>query len=476
MADTDVQQFGLIQIGNNLIAIPIEHLSEVLHVQNEQPLAQKGALLHGGISLRGRIIPVLDVAALTELGSHENRNKLGVIVEYKKRLVAVFADRIVGIATIKPDDIHHIANKNVSTHTIFTRLFSYEDSFASVLDVEAVFANPDTFTAERRDITKRGTIRTQEPVLTFEAGGAFYSVPAVEVYAAIPRQQIEKTAIAVGACLGEITYHGRRIPVVCPFTILGLGNRERPSKSEVVALRFPDGCVLGFAVDAIHTIGTFSAVNHATLPFWQGERNFIHKVIIRNDDEQVYAIDIEKLRTAKDLLTISELSKDNQPAAAEPKAEISQQKNVSREKRRYLVVDAVDRLAIPLGQVNRILEPPKSTTPASTATTGFCGYFSRFDESIALFDLAACRGQHAAQDTRYKILLTGHRGKQVGFLVEHVVSIEMSEWCEKPKQNAHRGTTTLVQLGNGKDAKVLPAFNLLEALDESAAEAISLPN
>ncbi len=472
MAETDSMQFGIIQIGPSLIAIPIEHLSEVLHVRKEEPIAQNGALLRGGIELRGRIVPILDVQALAGLPEPDAAAKLGVIIEHAQRLVVIFADKIVGIATIAAKDIHGISKGCDADTPLFKNIFAYDDGFASVLDVATTFASPDIFTAKRPDISKKDVLRTHEPVLTFEAGRALYSVPAVEVYAAIPRQRIERTAITMGACLGEITYHGRRIPVVCPFTILGLGNRERPALTEIVALRFPDDLVLGFAVDAIHEIGTFSGVKETTIPIWQSGRNFIDRVVIRNDDEQIFAINLENLRAATDLLTIAKLSQDDQPSETPPQTQISSEQNITREKERYLVVDACDRLAIPLSQVNRIVEPPTRTTPADAGTPGFSGYFSRFNESIALFDLGACRGRQAVNDTRAKILLTGRPGHQIGFLVDHVVSIEMSEWCEKPGAAKKRGETTLVQLGDGPAAKVLPAFNLLEALDDHAAKSV----
>lgn len=465
-------QFGIIQIGPNLIGIPIQHLSEVLHVQKREALAQNGDLLRGGISLRGRVVPILDIQGLAGLDAPDKTAKLGVILEHEQRLVAIFADRIIGIATVNDHDIHAIADHNRPGVSLFNDLFAYDGGFASVLDVGAAFALPGVFTVDRPDFSQLDALRSQDPVLTFEAGTALYAIPAVEVYAAIPRQRIAKTAIAMGACLGEITYHGRRIPVACPFSILGLGNRQRPTLTEIVALRFPGDLLLGFAVDAIHEIGTFSDVQETSIPIWRSGRNFIDRVMLRAGGEQIYAIDIAKLRAADDLVTMAKLSKKEEEPPAPPKTQISDRQNVSREKERFLVVDACDRLAIPLAQVNRIVEPPLHTTPADIRIAGFCGYFSQFDESIALFDLGACRGRTAVDDKRAKILLTGRPGHQIGFLVDHVVSIEISEWCEKPPTNKARGATTLVQLGGGEDAKVLPSFNLLEAIDADAAAMI----
>lgn len=459
-------QFGIIQIGPALIAIPIQHLSEVLHVQKQEPIAQGGKLLRGGIDLRGQVVPVLDLQTLAGLPEPDDKTKLGIIVEYQARLIAIFIDRVVGIATVSTSKIRRIVDTNGTQSSFFHELFAHDGSFASILDISATFGVPGVFTAKRADNSAKSVSRAQVPMLTFEAGSALFSVPAVEVYAAIPRQRIVTTAITMGDCLGEITYHGRRIPVVCASRITGLGDEARPTRPEIVALRFPGDHVLGLAVDAIHEIGTFSAVSETSVPLWQSGRNFIDRVIIRKDDMQIYVVDLKKLREADDLLTIAKLSKEEETDGAKPEKEISKKQNVSRERRRYLVVDTDIRLAIPLSQVNRIVEPVTHITPATAKIPGFRGYFSCLGESIALFDLAAFLGCPACELTTGKVLLTGQSGCQVGFVVQNVVSIETSEWREKPLQSTPREAMQLVQLGIGEETSVFPYFNIVEVIDE----------
>lgn len=87
--------------------------------------------------------------------------------------------------------------------------------------------------------------------------------------------------------------------------------------------------------------------------------------------------------------------------------------------------------------------------------------FLRFDQSIALFDLALCRGQDATESPEAKILLTGNPGEQIGFLVTKVVGIETSEWREVSAEGSPAQGTHLVQLGSGDTASILPVFDLL---------------
>jgi chemotaxis signal transduction protein len=467
MTEHSRKQFGIVQIGNTFLGIPIQHLSEVFHGRKQEPLPAKGELLQGGVELRGRLVPLLNLTSLGGLVYKNSNPKLGVILECERKVLAVFVDDIVGFATVSLEDIQRIAVAGSTDTSLFCDVFKDQGRFVSILDVPQTFSVPNIYAADRPDSREISMEPAQQPMLTFEAGSVLYAVPAIEVYAAIPNQVIEKSAITMGPCLGEINYHGRRIPVVCPVSILGLGTMKTRGLTKVVALRFPDDLVIGFAVDAIHEIGTFSTETVTSMPIWQSGRNFVGGVVIRNNDEQIYMIDLKQLYEAHDLLEFSSLSKQETDPEKETKLPTTQQ-NVSWEKERYLVVDAPFLLAIPLAEVNCILEPPNHVTPTSVSGPGFRGYFSRFDESIALFDLCECIGQRPVEKTTVKILLTGPPGHQVGFLVDRIDSIRTSEWREKTAQGSDGSSMALVQLGTGVQAKVLPSCSLMNTVEGPA--------
>ncbi|MEL6685048.1 MAG: chemotaxis protein CheW, partial [Pseudomonadota bacterium] len=119
MAETASQQFGIVQIGDMRVGIPIAQLSEVFHVQEKLPLPQKSPLLCGGIELRGQLIPVLDLQQLGHLKLAMAEPLFGVILEHEKRLLAIFVDQIVGIATIATTDIERISGQTGSEPQLF---------------------------------------------------------------------------------------------------------------------------------------------------------------------------------------------------------------------------------------------------------------------------------------------------------------------------------------------------------------------
>ena len=109
---------------------------------------------------------------------------------------------------------------------------------------------------------------------------------------------------------------------------------------------------------------------------------------------------------------------------------------------------------MPLLQVSCILEPPQNVTKGARLAAGFKGYFSRLGETVALIDLREAQGLGSVSAPSAKVLLTGERANQIGFLVENVVSIEVSCWRER--EQGQGGYQTLVQLGSDDAPLLLP--------------------
>ncbi|MEO0904204.1 MAG: chemotaxis protein CheW, partial [Pseudomonadota bacterium] len=163
MAETASQQFGIVQIGDMRVGIPIAQLSEVFHVQEKLPLPQKSPLLCGGIELRGQLIPVLDLQQLGHLKLAMAEPLFGVILEHEKRLLAIFVDQIVGIATIATTDIERISGQTGSEPQLFHDVFKHDGHFVSLLDVAKTFALPDIYAATRHDTAAKNTRRILDP-------------------------------------------------------------------------------------------------------------------------------------------------------------------------------------------------------------------------------------------------------------------------------------------------------------------------
>lgn len=465
MAEATQQAYGIVRLGETSIGIPIDQLSEICHVNTPAALPVPSETLLGAFELRGSAVPLLHIAKICGNDIATETPHLAVVLKYSDAVLAFYVDEVLGIANCPDDDLQPLRTTDDNASASIRGVFRNEDDFVSVLDVPAIFNLPSVYSAQRPGLARKtGSAERHTRQLTFQAGGALYAVPAIEVYAAVPRQDIKITAITSGPCLGEISYYGRRVPIACPVSVLGLGQVGERGPCEIVVMRFPDDQLLGFAVDSIRNIESFQPEQAAEIPLWQDAApQLISNVNIQADGRQIYAVDIAALHRHPEALNLASLSEPSAPAeeSVQTSDATTDEGSVIRERERYLVVDAGAQVAIPLCQVSCITDPPKGITPARSSSLGFKGYFSRLGRSVALFGLSDLLYTTTQEDDllpkRRRVVLTGSDQNQIGFEVAQVISIEVSEWREKPKEGE---TGPAVQLGSKANRVVLPIVDL----------------
>ncbi|MEM8536456.1 MAG: chemotaxis protein CheW [Pseudomonadota bacterium] len=466
MTQPDAERYGVVRLGDVCFGIPIAQLIEVFPVSATTALPGAGGFFAGGFKLRGQTLPLLALGKLAGLDNVSVDLPLGVVVENDGQVLAFRVQEIVGIAHVKSTDLCCIADSSSRESGYISFVFNFDGATVALIDVAAVFATPGVHATARADTVKQGHQSEFAPMMTFLAGEAHFAVPAIEVYAAVPRQPITASAMVTGPCLGEITYHNRRIPVLCPVMVLGIGKAAARTTSEILVLRFPGDQLLGLAVDAIHDIRAYETATKAPLPTPSAGTALIKHVYLRKPDAQIFAVDIEGMRAHPGLLEFASLSQpDTAPSIAGPRdvAEQPADKRLIIEQERYLIVETDQRLAVPLLQVSCILEPPAKLTQKLDAARGFKGFFSRLNQSVALVDLREAQGRGTVTSQTAKVLLTGEAGAEVGFLVDRVLSIEVSSWRERAP-DGDKDAQPLVQLGSDTDPMVLPYCDLHQQL------------
>ncbi|MDF1726220.1 MAG: chemotaxis protein CheW [Sulfitobacter sp.] len=459
---------GLVLVGDMVIGIPIDQLSEVCHVEKLSSLPFDSDLLLGGFDLRQSIVPVLNFHKIIGLPCNSDVRTLMVVLKNQGRLAAFYIDEVMGMTHAEQGKIQTLQGKSDPGNSCLQAMFAHGGNFVSILDVPALYNLPGVYSSTPSESTKdREYEATSVPTLIFEAGEALFSVPAVEVHAAVPSQSIHRSAIAAGPCLGEISYYGRRIPVMCPVQTLGLGKPREIEMSQIVVLAFPDDRLLGFAVDAVLNIQSLPRQQATRLPAFLNTNSFVGEVHNQEDGRQIYALDVDVMRSHADITPFASFSDTppNGAAITSVANAVDARANIVHEQVKYLIVSAGGRMAIPLTEISCILEPTDNITPATEVARGFCGFFPRLAHSVALFDLPRMLGKSAIPRDGGRIVLTGDKENQVGFRVEQVLGIEMSEWRETAQANPD--TRPVVKITSKEENFVLPMLSLEELVATS---------
>ncbi len=292
---------------NSYVGIPIDDLSEVYRIIKLSSLMVKSSYLSGSFDLRGHLIPVLDLGAVCCFDYRAEGVKFPVVLRHAGRLLAFLVDEVIGIVQVERDRLR--ALEEGSTGCI-QGAFLDKDRPIFVLDVGAIFALLGVCSVKAPQVAQAKVVdAARVPMLIFAVGGARFSARAEDIYGTVPRQLIEANAMTSQLCLGSITYHNRRVPVLCTVSGLGLGRKQEISRTEVVILRRTDNRLLGLAVDSIQTVEAVDPSRRSAIPrAIAGQNGFLSDVLITQQGGQIYTIATDRLLKDNKIAAIASLS------------------------------------------------------------------------------------------------------------------------------------------------------------------------
>jgi len=478
--DVSGKSYGICRIGDAYVGLPVEALSEVCQFVKLSKILRSAIYMSGVINLRGQLIPIINLPLICGLAEPDQPAGFAVVLRYADQMLGFLVNHVMGIIHVGCDKVQVLTSGADTEGQVCVRsVFLDSDRTISIVDVDSIFSLPGVFSVKSSQINRTNAVEEERiSMLTFVVGGARFSVNARDVYGTVPCQIIEVGAMTSGYCLGSITYHQRRVPVLNTVDVLGIGRREKWTASEVVVLRCQDDLLLGLAVDAIQDIERTDLGKYTQVPGVVARRhNFLSHVVIRDDGTQVFILSARALLqdpgvAAMAGLSFSPLLDDGQEAG--PDAAANQIHLIDG---RYLVIQAGRTFAVPFDQVTSIVAMPETIMPVSSPEIGLQGYFSWQSNSVPLVDLGEYLQLPSGSTEMARVLLTGEREHQVGFRVERVFSIEASNWSLKGFRKAGPGSETLVQFGDGDSKRTMPVLDLAEiALKKFGSRPLVVPS
>lgn len=449
--------------GDATFGIAIEDLAEVVGpIKALSPIMCASPFLLGGLDRRGDLIPVLDAALICGMRKAQAVPRFAVVLRHAGRLLAIGADEICGLAKIADDKVKLLDCELNQGHQVGGSAFLKDGNVTTVLDVPRIFQAEGALSIAASDGAPDITTEGKGPQrLTFDAGGVLFSVLATEVFGTVPRQMIIPGPVSGGMCLGTITYHDRRIPVISTVTLLGLGRLSQSLEAEVVVLRFPENRLVGLAVNAVMDIEVITDAEVRQTPdVILAMGGYLKHVRVDAGGTQTFILDVMSIWQDEKLNALADLS--DPPTESKQKAlDAEKMLETSALRERYLLFDAGEPMAAPLSHVVKIISLPRDITPLAQEGAMVRGLFSHGGQTIPLVSLSG-GGVPAGntEDSSSRVLLVGEVGHQVAFIVDRVKSIELSDWKHKYQTGQSSEVGSLVQLGTGASSRVYECIDL----------------
>lgn len=127
------RQLVIFSLGSEEYALPITRVQEIIRYAEPRSVASQTAWIRGVINLRGKIVPVCDLAERLGLELERPEAAKIVIVETAVGTAGVIVDDVDEVLTVSPEQLEDVPTADAA----------YVDAVAKVGERLAILLNPD---------------------------------------------------------------------------------------------------------------------------------------------------------------------------------------------------------------------------------------------------------------------------------------------------------------------------------------------
>ena len=135
MSDTTSQQLVVFSLGSEEYALPIGSVHEIIRFTEPRSVASDVPWIRGVIGLRGKIIPIFDLAA--RMGLEPSQPGKIVIVSSGAGQVGVMVDEVEEVLTVTSEQLEDVPTANSDAIEAIARI---GDRLVVLLDTSGLFA------------------------------------------------------------------------------------------------------------------------------------------------------------------------------------------------------------------------------------------------------------------------------------------------------------------------------------------------
>jgi purine-binding chemotaxis protein CheW len=144
MSDTltsTTQQLVVFSLGSEEYALPIASVHEIIRFTEPRSVVSEVAWIRGVIGLRGKIVPIYDLAARLGLTVGSDPGKI-VIVEIGADQVGVMVDEVEEVLTVSAEQLESIPSANTESIDSVAKI---DDRLVILLNPEGLFARAGSY-------------------------------------------------------------------------------------------------------------------------------------------------------------------------------------------------------------------------------------------------------------------------------------------------------------------------------------------
>ena len=139
--EATTRQLVVFTLGSEEYALPIRQVHEIIRYTEPRSVAAESGWVRGVISLRGKIVPVYDLAARLGLPAGQGMaNGKIVIVETATDMAGVVVDDVEEVLTVEESQLDAVPAAGSASIEAIAKI---DDRLVILLDPEGIFAGAD---------------------------------------------------------------------------------------------------------------------------------------------------------------------------------------------------------------------------------------------------------------------------------------------------------------------------------------------
>ena len=136
MSAGSTRQLVVFSLGEEEYALPIAQVHEIIRYTEPRSVASASAWVRGVINLRGKIVPVYDLAARLGLASLESKDSNIVIVESGGNIAGVVVDDVDQVLTVTDEQLEGVPSSGSDSIEAIAKL---DERLIVLLDPAGIF-------------------------------------------------------------------------------------------------------------------------------------------------------------------------------------------------------------------------------------------------------------------------------------------------------------------------------------------------
>jgi len=137
MAIENTRQLVVFSLGSEEYAVPITRVQEIIDYVEPRSVASESQWIQGVISLRGKILPVWDLASRLGVGREAHGAGKIVIVETADDMAGIVVDDVEEVLTVDTDQVDDVPGAGAD---LIEAIAKVGDRLVILLDLDGVFA------------------------------------------------------------------------------------------------------------------------------------------------------------------------------------------------------------------------------------------------------------------------------------------------------------------------------------------------